>query len=199
MDMRDRHPPDPSDRELLRAVRDDHEEWAFRLLYRRYTPRLCLFAVRTMGGDVPGAEDVVQETWIVACRRLATFRGDAALSTWLTSICLNLCRNVLQKRNRWQETDWGEARETDAATDAAWMTSPEADVPTQIDLERAIERLPAGCRLILLLYDIEGWKHREIATTLEISEGTSKSQLFLARRQLRDSLRPSTGVSHEQA
>jgi len=197
--MRSRQQKETSDRELLSAIRDGREVWAFRLLYRRYTPRLYRFALSTLGGRNPEAEDMVQETWVRACRCLGTFRGDSALSTWLTGICFNQCRNLLQKSRRWQETSWEAVSPSETGAGVAWNPPGAARISGKIDLERAIERLPDRCRLVLILHDVEGWKHREIAAALDVSEGTSKSQLSLARRHMRESLRPSAEANHERA
>jgi len=176
------------DATLIAAVRDRSDELAFRHLYRRHTPRLLMFTMRVLGGSERDAEDVVQETWITACDKLDSFRGDAAFATWLTGIGLNTARNHLRRAGR---------RETlDLDTVAEPATRP-ATHEACIDLERAIELLPDGCRAILVLHDVEGWPHREIGRVLGISDGTSKSQLSAARRWLRAYLGPSQEVNHE--
>ncbi|HWK89939.1 MAG TPA: RNA polymerase sigma factor, partial [Longimicrobium sp.] len=159
-------------------------ERAFRELYARHTPRLFQFVLRIVGGSEHDAEDVVQETWIRATEALATFRWEAAFSTWLTGIGLNVARGLLRKRGRWQTVGEDEAPEP-------WRPAP-AD-GDGIDLERAVAALPTGYRTVLVLHDIEGFTHEEIGERLGIAPGTSKSQLSHARRALRQMLEPVKG------
>jgi RNA polymerase sigma-70 factor (ECF subfamily) len=166
-------PPEPSDRELVQRVMDGGDEHAFRTLYRRHTPALYQFALRTMGGDASEAEDVVQDTWIRGAEGWGAFRWEASLPTWLKSIALNVCRAAFRRR----DAEW---LESSAVEPAAPSGSPE----TRIDLERALALLPPGYRTVLLLHDLEGYRHEEIAGLLGTSAGTSKSQLHRARRAL---------------
>lgn len=168
-----------TDQVLAERVVSGGDESAFRELYRRHTPRLYQFVLRIMGGDELEAEDVVQDTWIRACRNLAGFRWESRFGTWLTGIGLNLCRNRLRSSGRWTDLP-AEARGSAGA--------PPTD--SRIDLERAIALLPAGFRTVLVLHDIEGFKHSEIAERLGVTEGTSKSQLWSARRAMRRLLEP---------
>ena len=169
-----------TDQALAEAVLLNGDERAFRELYGRHTPRLFALVLRVVGGAEHDAEDVVQETWIRATEKLAGFRWEAAFSTWLTGIGLNVARAALRKRGRWVELD-GDAPEP-------WR--PAAAHGERIDLERALELLPAGYRTVLLLHDLEGYKHEEIGEMLGIAPGTSKSQLFNARKSLRRMLEP---------
>lgn len=179
---------DPSDRELVRRVADEGDERAFRALYRRHTPALYRFALRTMGGDQTEAEDVVQETWIRGVEGWGEFRWDASLLTWLKAIALNVCRATFRRRN----AAWLEAADAEAA---ARPEHPES----RIDLERALTLLPPGYRTVLLLHDVEGYRHDEIAGLLGTTSGTSKSQLFRARRALRRLLAPDTQPNPAEA
>ncbi len=163
-----------TDQVLAERIVGVGDESAFRELYRRHTPRLYQFVLRVMGGDELEAEDVVQDTWIRASRNLAGFRWESKLETWLTGIGLNLCRNRLRSSGRWTDLDEGTLRRVEAPAGEA-----------RIYLERAIGLLPAGYRTVLVLHDIEGFKHSEIAERLGVSEGTSKSQLWSARRHMR--------------
>jgi RNA polymerase sigma-70 factor (ECF subfamily) len=175
-----------TDQVLAERIMGAGDESAFRELYHRHTPRLYQFVLRVMGGDELEAEDVVQDTWIKATRNLAGFRWESKLDTWLTGIGLNLCRNRLRTSGRWTDLDEGTLRRVEAA--------PAGEA--RIDLEKAIGMLPAGYRTVLILHDIEGFKHSEIAERLGVSEGTSKSQLWSARRQMRRLLgsdHPETG------
>jgi RNA polymerase sigma-70 factor (ECF subfamily) len=171
--------PEPSDRELVRRVTVEGDERAFRTLYRRHTPALYQFALRTLGGDEPEAEDVVQETWIRGAEGWNAFRWEASLVTWLKSIALNVCRSVFRRRS----AGWLELSDAEPM-----VSSPAPD--GHIDLERALTLLPPGYRTVLLLHDLEGYRHDEIADLLGTSAGTSKSQLFRARRAVRRLLAP---------
>ncbi|HEU0055066.1 MAG TPA: RNA polymerase sigma factor [Longimicrobium sp.] len=177
-----------TDQALAEAVLLSGDERAFRELYGRHTPRLFQFVLRVMGGAEHDAEDVVQETWIRATEKLGQFRWEAAFGTWLTGIGLNVARGLLRRRGRWVELDGG-------AVDEPWRPPP-AD-GERIDLERAIALLPTGYRTVLVLHDVEGYKHDEIGDLLGISPGTSKSQLFNARRAIRQLLEPAKGRMHE--
>jgi RNA polymerase sigma-70 factor (ECF subfamily) len=168
-------PAGASDQDLVAKVLEDGDERAFRALYRRHTPYLYQFALRTLGGDEQEAEDVVQETWIRGVERLGAFRWDAALRSWLVAIALNVCRGVFRRK----DAGWLEL--TDETTAGSAAVSPEL----KIDLERALALLPAGYRTVVLLHDLEGYRHEDIARDLGTTVGTSKSQLFHGRRALR--------------
>jgi RNA polymerase sigma-70 factor (ECF subfamily) len=165
------------DRTLAQRVLDRGDELAFRQLYRRHSPYLYQFVIRVLGGNETDAEDVIQETWIRAVDGLSGFRWESELRTWLGGIALNLCRGIFRRRDR----DWlclEPGTESGAAT-----TQPPADV--RIDMERALARLPDGYRTVLVLHDVEGFRHDEIASALGTTTGTSKSQLHRARRAVR--------------
>lgn len=184
------HTPD-RDRPLVAAVLDGGDEAAFRQLYRRHSPRLFNFLLRMLGGSRRDAEDVLQETWIRVVEKLGTFRGDAAFGTWLTGVGLNMARTHLRRLGRRDEV---------VVEDVPEAPVRPATTAESIDLERAISLLPDGYRTVLVLHDVEGWRHREIAAALEISDGTSKSQLFAARKWMRSYLgQPAhKKVNHEE-
>jgi RNA polymerase sigma-70 factor (ECF subfamily) len=129
-----------------------------------------------MGGAESDAEDVVQEAWLRASQRLDRFRWESAFSTWLFAIGVHVAQDSLRRRGRERLTL------IDSAPDPG-STTP--DIVERIDLEQAVAALPDGCRQVLVLHDIEGMTHRDIAQVLGISDGTSKSQLSDARRRLR--------------
>jgi len=170
-----------ADKALAEALLLEGDEAAFRELYRRHTPRLFQMVLRVMGGSEHDAEDVVQEAWIRATERLGDFRWEAAFSTWLTGIGLNVARGILRRNGRWTDME---------AAPEPWR--PPERHGERIDLERAMELLPAGYRTVLVLHDVEGYKHEEIGRMLGIAAGTSKSQLFHARKSLRLALEPET-------
>jgi RNA polymerase sigma factor (sigma-70 family) len=165
-----------SDRELVETVLERKDEHAFRELYRRHTPRLLALVTRLLARSDDEAEDVVQEVWIHAFESLGRFEWHSSFSTWLTGVGLNRVRDRIRKYARSRET--------------AMEVVPEIAVlhashETRVDLERMIARLPDEQRMVLVLHDVEGMKHREIAEHLEIPEGTSKTHLFNARQKLR--------------
>jgi RNA polymerase sigma-70 factor (ECF subfamily) len=166
-----------SDRALAQAVEQRRDETAFRTLYRRHTPRLYQVMLRVAGSGAE-AEDAVQETWLRAIEGLRSFRWEAAFQTWLIGIGLNVVHASLRARRE----------QTPLPPDLAAPTRGSADA--RLDLERALRRLPAGQRAVLVLHDVEGWTHEEIGRHLAVSAGTSKSQLFDARRALRALLEP---------
>lgn len=134
-----------------------------------------------VGGRETEAEEIVQETWIRAVRGLPGFEWRSTLRTWLTGIAVNCLRERLRRQRR---------RPGPSVRDPAEMAQPGAG-PTatasaqRIDLERAIAGLPDGYREVLILHDIQGYTHAEIAGLLGIAPGTSKSQLARGRRALR--------------
>jgi RNA polymerase sigma-70 factor (ECF subfamily) len=170
---------DRDDRALVARFLGARDEASFRTLYRRHTPALYGLALRLLAHRGDDAEDVIQDVWIRAAEHLDRFRWEAALRTWLSSIVVNCCRERLR-------TDWRWVREDETALDARVETvmAPELTV----DVERAIGKLSPGCRTVFVLHDIEGRTHQEIGALLDIDPGTSKSQLFHARRQLRSLL-----------
>ena len=153
-----------------RAMYDAHVDRVFRLVYR-------------MAGDLDRAQDYTQETFIRAFSRLETFRGDAALSTWLGSIAISVTLNGLRKVRRRNER---EVALNDMVPVGRTMRDAEPDLKTR--LAQAIESLPEGYRVVFVMHDVEGYTHEEIATSLGVHTGTSKAQLFRARARLREAL-----------
>ena len=168
-----------TDNDLADAVIEHGSEAAFRELYRRHTPRLLGFVTRLLARSDADAEDVVQETWIRVCKGLGDFRWNSAFSTWLLGIGLNVVRDVFRRNTRHQTLE---------LDSVALPPVPPDRHEDWIDLERGIRMLPDRYRMVLVLHDVEGLKHAEIARRLEIPEGTSKSHLAKARKQLRASL-----------
>lgn len=165
-----------SDRDLVLAVLEVGDERAFRELYRRYTPRLLGFVSRLRAGAAPEDEDIVQETWMRACERFGRFQWRSAFSTWLLGIGLNVVRDHLRRSARSRTVP------VDPFPDPP---GPRTAHEVRIDLERAIRMLPDDFRMVLVLHDVEGMKHHEIAERLGIPVGTTKSQLYRARRTIR--------------
>jgi len=165
-----------SDRELVDAVLQHKDELAFRELYRRHTPRLFMLVARLLARGDDEAEDVVQEVWVIAFESLDRFAWNSEFSTWVTGIGLNRVRDRIRKYGRSRETAVG------ALPEVASAALPHE---ARIDLERMISRLPDDQRLVFVLHDVEGMKHREISEHLDIPEGTSKTHLSSARERLR--------------
>ena len=155
---------------------------AERELYDAHVDRVHRLAYR-MVGDGELAADYTQETFIRVFDRLGTFRGEAALSTWITSIAISVVYNGQRKVKRLRER---EADLEDAAGATARGAVAEPDL--KVRLKQAIDRLPEGYRTVFLMHDVEGYTHQEIGTALGIQEGTSKAQLSRARAKLRDAL-----------
>jgi len=161
-------------------------------MHKRRIYSLCL----RMVGNVAEAEDLTQEAFLQLHRKIATFRGESAFSTWLHRLSINVVLMHLRRKGL-QLTSLDEAMEpsTDERPGRSFG-APDLVLSGAIDrlvLEKAISDLPAGYRLIFVLHDIEGYEHNEIAAMLECSIGNSKSQLHKARLKLRDSLRMRSG------
>jgi RNA polymerase sigma factor (sigma-70 family) len=164
-----------ADEALIARIVGEGSEAAFRELFRRHTPRLLQFVMRIMG-TATDAEDVVQETWLRAAPALSNFRGDSSFGTWLCGIGLNTSLEQLRRRSR---------RDGEFSIGDTDLPSRALSTDERIDLEWAIGKLSPGCRTVLVLHDVEGFTHDEIAGHLGIAEGTSKAQLFKARRAMR--------------
>ncbi len=127
------------------------------------------------------ARTCLQEIFLQVYRKLGSFKGDAAIGTWLYRLALNHCLDYVRSR----QARMNKLTET---LDAESSFEPIArrDTPiARLDLERALERLPDGCREAFVLHDVEGFDHKEVGRLLGIAEGTSKSQVFKARMKLR--------------
>jgi RNA polymerase sigma-70 factor, ECF subfamily len=160
---------------------------AFEELYRQHAGRLYNLAFR-MAGSAQEAEDLLQDVFLQAHRKLASFRGESSLATWLYRLAMNQCLDHLRTR----QVRMGRVTESIDGEQAAEPVARTPAVPAAIsrmDLERAIARLPEGCRATFLLHDVEGFEHQEIAQILGIAVGTSKSQVHKARTKLREMLR----------
>lgn len=185
--------PNPAEADALaRAQQGDHQ--AFSHLYSLHKRRIYSLCLR-MVGNIAEAEDLTQEAFLQLHRKIGTFRGDSAFSTWLHRLAINVVLMHLRRKGL-SLISLDEAMEpTPDEGPGRSFGTPDATLTGAIDrlaLERAVESLPAGYRLIFVLHDIEGYEHNEIATMLDCSIGNSKSQLHKARLKLRDSLRTSS-------
>lgn len=159
---------------------------AFEELYRTHAGRLYSVALRLLGNPAD-AEDLLQEIFLAAHRKLDTFRGESALGTWLYRLATNLCLDHLRSRSGRSRQLTDPIDDEQGLFDLGSSTLAEQTV-TKMDLERALARLPEGCRAAFVLHDIEGLEHREVAEVLGVAEGTSKSQVHKARLKLRGML-----------
>jgi len=176
-----------SDSELVERVLSRGDESAFRELYRRHSPVLFRLAVRLLGGKDPDAGDVLQEAWCRAFEGLRRFSGGSSLRTWLVGVVVNCSREHIRES----------ARSRNLPT-AGLANRPSGQSPErEMDVRRALDALPEGFREVLVLHDVGGYTHEEIALALEIAPGTSKSQLSRARRALRSEL--ASAPTEEQA
>ena len=142
-------------------------------LYRRLGRPLYGTALRMLGRP-EDAEDAMQETFLTLYCKTPDLLA-AQLGAWLHRVLVNHCIDRIRRRTRWQEQEWTEVT----------TGSPAPPNGVRIDLERAVERLPKRAKLIFVLHDVEGFKHKEVAEMLGLKEGTTKSQLFRAREMLR--------------
>jgi RNA polymerase sigma-70 factor (ECF subfamily) len=170
----------PSQTALVSSAQAGDVE-AFESLYRQHVGKvygLCLRMLREPGA----AEELTQEVFVKAWRKLGSFRGESAFSTWLYRLAANAVLAHLRALGRWEQRFV--ADESSAPERAEPAPAPER----AIDLERAVGALPPAARLVFLLSQAEGYRHAEIAELLGIAEGTSKAHLHHARKQLRKDL-----------
>jgi RNA polymerase sigma-70 factor (ECF subfamily) len=178
--MTDSFDSSTSDQTLVRAVRIGRSERAFGVLYDRHTPRAYQTARRILGGNIHEAEDAVQEAWARALASFETWSGEAAFGLWFRAIAAHVAVDIVRRDARIAgELDAERGIAADEASD-------------RLDLESAILSLAPGYRAVLVLHDFEGFTHEEIAAQLGITAGTSKGQLFKARRAVRARLAPKT-------
>ena len=171
-----------SDIELVERCRRQ-EATAFEELYRLHAGRVYNLACRLSGSQSDG-EDLLQEIFVLVFRKLESFKGEAALGTWIYRLATNHCLDFLRSRDARMRQVTGTLGDEDVTMPAP-IRPLRAD---RIDLERAIARLPDGYRAAFVLHDVEGFEHREVAALLGIAEGTSKSQVHKARLKLREYL-----------
>jgi RNA polymerase sigma-70 factor (ECF subfamily) len=156
---------------------------AFETIYRANSGRLYGLACRMLGNPAD-AEDLLQEIFLAAHRKLDSFRGDSALGTWLYRLATNLCLDHLRSRAARSSHVTAAIDDEPALADAGSRRLADRTVD-RMDIERALAQLPEGCRTAFVLHDVEGLEHREVAEMLGIAEGTSKSQVHKARLRLR--------------
>jgi RNA polymerase sigma-70 factor (ECF subfamily) len=173
---------------LAQAQAGDHR--AFAQLYSLHKKRIYSLCMR-MVGNAAEAEDMTQEAFLQLHRKISTFRGESAFSTWLHRLAINVVLMQLRKKGL-SLISMDEAMEPDPKGNSGrGFGARDTTLAGSIDrlaLERAVGNLPAGYRLVFVLHDIEGYEHHEIASMLDCSVGNSKSQLHKARLSLREAL-----------
>jgi RNA polymerase sigma factor (sigma-70 family) len=151
---------------------------AFETLYRRHIRRIFGVIWRLVGGVEARAEELAQDAFVRAWQALPQFRHDSAFSTWLHRLAVNTALMDLRSRAG------AEALETDDAV-LEFHAAPNSRRDLGMDLEKLVAKLPPRARAVLVLHDVEGWKHEEIALELGMAVGSSKAQLHRARGLLR--------------
>ena len=160
-----------------------HQPGAFDELYRRFAPRVFTLACRMSGSRTSG-EDLLQEIFLLVYRKLGSFKGEAALGTWVYRLATNCCLDHLRSRQHKLEMASDTIDETVSLRPMGVRLTAD-----RLDLERAIAQLPPGYRAAFVLHDVEGFDHAEVGRLLGIAEGTSKSQVHKARMKMRALLR----------
>jgi RNA polymerase sigma-70 factor (ECF subfamily) len=181
-----------ADLELAGRIRSG-DGAAFEELYHQHAARLYNLAYR-MAGTANDAEDLLQDIFLLAYRKLGSFRGESSLGTWLYRLAMNHCLDVLRSRQTRMGHQTDSLDEDGAAEPPA---APALGAVSRIDLDRAIGQLPHACRAAFLLHDVEGFGHHEVGAILGISEGTSKSQVHKARLRIRAYLTQPRAVNAE--
>lgn len=175
---------------IERAKHGDAE--AFEVLYHLHKRRVYSLCLR-MTANTADAEDLTQEAFLQLFRKIGTFRGESAFSTWLHRMAVNVVLMRLRKKGL-PVVPLEETIETEEETPKKELGAEDAVLAGSVDrleLQRAVESLPPGYRTIFVLHDVEGYEHNEIAGLVGCSIGNSKSQLHKARMKLRDLLKTS--------
>lgn len=172
---------DGADERRLIAAAARGEVSAFEALYRRHVGRVHGVIRRLVGGHGSRAEDLTQEAFMRAWQALPAFRFESAFSTWLHRLAVNTALMELRSRRSrpLEDGDDDAVAQIGSADSAGHLTA------LSLDLERAVATLPPRARAVLVLYDVEGWRHEEIAAELGMAVGSSKAQLHRARGLLR--------------
>lgn len=187
--------------DAIRLAQQGNAE-AFEFIYRMHSRRVYALCLR-MVGNTAEAEDLAQEAFLQLFRKIQTFRGESAFSTWLHRLSVNVVLMKLRRKSL-PETSLEEMTEPDEES-----AGPRKDVgsvdPTlvgsidRLNLERAVDQLPPGYKQVFVLHDVQGYEHNEIARIMGCSIGNSKSQLHKARLRLRELLQEAQREKARQA
>jgi len=164
---------------------------AFERIYRLHGPRIFGLCLRMVGNPTE-AEDLTQEAFLLLFRKIQTFRGESALYTWLHRLTLNVVY-MQRRKKKIRETPLDGAAKPKDESRGQEKEGRSADLTTnqfvdRFRLQRAVEQLPATCKKVFVLHEVQGYKHREIAGMMESSVATSKVRLHRARARLRELL-----------
>jgi RNA polymerase sigma-70 factor (ECF subfamily) len=184
-----RNPPIEGEAEAIAAAQAGDGK-SFEFLYALHKRRVYSLCLRMLS-NVAEAEDLTQEAFLQLYRKISTFRGDSAFSTWLHRLAVNVVLMHLRKKGLPQvslEETLEPSQEDGPRRDIGVRDLTLSGSIDRVTLERAVENLPPGYRLVFVLHDVEGYEHNEIAGMLDCSIGNSKSQLHKARMKLRDLL-----------
>ncbi len=172
------------------------DEAATEELYRLHSRRIYSLCIRMVSNQAE-AEDLTQEIFLHAFRKIHTFRGEAAFSTWLYRLGVNIVLMQLRKKSHPEvsldELTWPNG-EMMRKTEPADKTDQAGILVSRLLLRGAIDQLPSGFKRVIVMHDMEGYNHREIAELTGRSVGNSKSQLHKARRRLRELLTQTPGM-----
>lgn len=155
---------------------EGYKDWVFNVAYR-------------MANNQHESEEIAQKVFIRVFKKIGSYRGESALSSWIYRMAVNTCINHFRSEKRRRDTISNElSSKENFEVPVAVTGAPNPGLRPY--LERAVSALPEGYRMVFVLYDIEGYSHKEIGNMLDISEGTSKSQLHKARVELKNVLKP---------
>ncbi len=174
-----------SDVELARAAAAG-DSAAFEKLYEQHRRRVYSLCLRMLG-NVSQAEDLTQEVFLQVFKKIGSFRGDSAFTTWLHRLTVNQVLMHLRRRGVKLEHTSEEGDFTDVV-ETPLQSTRRISMVDRLALEKAISELPPGYRTVFVLHDVEGYEHEEVSDLLGVTVGTSKSQLHKARMRLRELL-----------
>ncbi len=157
---------------------------AFKTIYNKHRSKMYNIALR-LHGNREDAEDSIQEAFVQLFRKIKTFRKKSTFSTWFYRIVVNTCLNSIRKEKKRKKLD-----SLDDNVQKQIEYTSKRNPSLKVVLENEIKKLPSGYKAVFILYEIEGFTHKEISKILKISEGTSKSQLHFAKLCLRKGLKP---------
>jgi len=185
------HKPDGSPVSEVIRLAQEGDAGAFEFIYQQHSGRVYALCLRMLRDPID-AEDLVQDVFMHLLCKIHTFRGESAFSTWLHRLAVNLVLMRLRKKSPPTVSIEAPA-DLDDETNSPTIDigGPDSMLERSVDrvnLERCIERLPAGYRAIFVLHDVQGYQHNEIAEIVRRSVGDSKSQLYKARERLRELL-----------
>lgn len=176
--------------EALIAASRAGDQLAFEQLFRRHHARIYALCWRLCGNDAHWAEDVLQDTFVQAWRKLGEFRGESALGTWLHRLAVNM---VLAERRRVS----ARMRQLSDSMTSEDTVAAAGETHADHDLEAAIASLPPRARLVLVLHELHGYSHIEIASMSGMAEGTSRAQLNRARKLMQKHLQQDLAIDQQ--